>query len=109
LARFRDDYAEYQKRQAEVLAVGPDGPRAFDIYWRSQSLPFTGLPDPEHHVARLYRQQVKLLKLGRMPMVSVIDRAGWIRYVHYGSSMSDIPSNRDLLSILDQLEAGDSR
>jgi peroxiredoxin len=106
LAHFRDAYAEYQRRRAEVLAVGPDGPRAFDIYWRGEQLPFIGLPDPAHKVALLYRQQVKLLKLGRMPLVTVIDGEGNIRYVHYGESMSDIPTDSILLNVIDSMEAG---
>ena len=59
--------------------------------------------DPRHEVAKLYGQQVKLLKLGRLPALLVIDKNGQVRYSHYGSSMSDIPANTDILTIIDQL------
>jgi peroxiredoxin Q/BCP len=103
LARLRDDYREFVKRDAEIIAVGPDRPAAFRLYWRAEGLPFVGLPDPEHRVALLYRQQVDLFRLGRMPLVTVVDRNGVIQYAHYGASMSDIPENRSLLSIIDGL------
>lgn len=91
------------KRDAAIIAVGPDGPTAFRLYWRAERLPFVGLPDPEHRVALLYRQEVSLFKLGRMPLVMVLDREGAIRHAHFGASMSDIPENRTLLSVIDRL------
>jgi peroxiredoxin Q/BCP len=103
LARLRDDYQEFVKRDAEIIAVGPDRPAAFRLYWRAERLPFVGLPDPEHRIALLYRQEVNLFKLGRMPLVTVVDRHGAIQYAHYGASMSDIPENHRLLGVIDNL------
>ncbi len=100
---MRQDYSEFVKRGAEVLVVGPDGPRAFQLTWAKQSFPFPGLADPQHRVANSYGQQVKLLQLGRMPALFVIDQAGRIRYHHYGESMSDIPLNAEVLQVLDRL------
>lgn len=54
-------------------------------------------------MADLYDQQVKLLKLGRMPALIIIDKSGQIRYRHYGDSMRDIPANDEILALLDQL------
>jgi len=66
-------------------------------------MPFPGIPDPEHKIAGLYGQKVKFLKLGRMPALVIIDKRGRIRYGHYGESMSDIPTDDQLLSLLDEL------
>ncbi len=85
--------------------MGPDGAGAFDLYWRAERLPFIGLPDPDHKVALQYRQEVNLFKLGRMPLVTVIDPAGLIRFAHYGASMSDIPQNRTLLDVIEKIAA----
>jgi len=85
--------------------VGPDSTDAFSAYWRTERLPFPGMPDPDHVVARRYRQEINILKLGRMPLVMVIDCAGLIRFAHRASSMSDIPSNEALLEIIDGLGA----
>ena len=90
-------------RDSVVLAIGPDDPATFRRYWSNENIPFIGLPDPDHNVARLYRQEVNLFKLGRMPLNCVVDRKGNIRYVHYGASMRDIPSNEELLHVIDEL------
>jgi peroxiredoxin len=103
LARLRDDYEEFRNHGAEILTVGPDGADAFERYWREQRLPFIGMPDPHHDVARRYLQEVNLLKLGRMPLVMVIDKGGVIRYVHYAASMSDIPKNQTLLEVIERI------
>lgn len=86
-----------------MLVVGPDSPAAFRIYWNSEKIPFVGLPDPAHKVAAQYKQEIKLFKMGRMPLVTVVDADGMLRYAHYGASMADIPSNAELLDVIDQL------
>ncbi len=105
MARLRDEYESFTKRGADVLAVGPDSATAFRVYWEAQKIPFVGLPDPGHQVAQRYKQEVNLFKLGRMPLVTVVDADGLIRYAHYGASMSDIPSNAELLDVIDRLNA----
>ena len=105
MARLRDEYSQFTGRGADVLAVGPDSATAFRIYWHSQKIPFVGLPDPGHAVASRYKQEVNLFKLGRMPLVMIVDAAGMIRFAHYGASMSDIPTNEELLDVIDQLNS----
>ncbi len=105
MARLRDEYDEFKKQGADVLAVGPDSATAFRAYWEAQRIPFVGLPDPGHQVAQRYKQEVNLFKLGRMPLVMVVDPGGLIRYAHYGASMSDIPSNAELLDVIARLNA----
>ena len=61
------------------------------------------MPDPDHRVAKMYRQEVNLFKLGRMPLNCVIDAKGYVRFAHYGSSMKDIPSNDELFQVIDEL------
>lgn len=105
MARFRSDYDQFKNRGSEILTIGPDSPDAFRVYWAEKELPFIGLPDAGHAVARRYKQEVNIFKLGRMPLVTVIDSNGLIRYAHYGSSMSDIPENKILLEVIDELNA----
>ena len=105
MARLRDGYAEFVKRGAEILAVGPNDTATFKRYWRDERIPFVGLPDPDHEVSKMYRQEVNLFKLGRMPLNCIIDAKGYVRFAHYGSSMRDIPSNDELLHVIDQLKA----
>ncbi len=103
MAQLRQDHAEYTARGAQVVVVGPEGAAAFQKYWQQHDLPFTGLPDPKHSVLKLYGQEIKLFKFGRMPAQVLIDKAGIARYVHYGHSMSDIPSNEEMLALIDEL------
>jgi peroxiredoxin len=105
LARLRDDYQRFTGRGAVILAVGPNDAGAFQRYWEKERIPFIGLPDPDHTVARLYRQEVNLFKLGRMPLNCIVDVKGYVRYAHYGASMRDIPSNRELFRVIDELNA----
>jgi peroxiredoxin len=108
LARLRDDHEQFIKRNAVVLAIGPNSPIAFEQYWANENIPFIGLPDTDHAVARMYRQEVNIFKLGRMPLNCVIDKDGYIRFAHYGSSMSDIPSNDELFQVIDVLNNASS-
>ena len=85
----------------------PSAPRtreAFAKYWQKEELPFVGLPDPKHSVLKLYGQEVKLFKLGRMPAQVLIDKAGVARYVHYGHDMTDIPDNAEILALVDEID-----
>jgi len=103
MAQLRQDYQQFVERGAVVIVVGPEDAQAFRRYWQAEGLPFIGLPDPTHSVLKLYGQQVKLFKLGRMPAQVIVDREGLARFAHYGQAMDDIPSNEELLSILESL------
>ncbi len=103
MAQLRQDYGEFVKRQTQVIVVGKDSPGVFRAYWQEHDLPFVGLPDPKASVLKLYGQEVKLFKFGRMPAQVIVDKRGQARYVHYGHSMSDIPENAELLTLLDRI------
>ena len=103
MAQLRREYQAFVDRDAEIIAIGPEEKRTFAAYWEGQRMPFVGLPDPEHTVLKRYGQEVRVLKLGRLPAQVVVDKAGRVRYVHYGRSMADIPPNAELLDLLDAL------
>jgi peroxiredoxin len=105
MAQLRQDYPLFVSRDIEIIVVGPEDASAFSDYFRRESLPFIGLPDPKASVLRLYGQEVNLFKLGRMPAQVLIDKAGVARYVHYGHDMSDIPKNEELLALGDEVNA----
>jgi len=104
MAQLRLDYQKFIERDAEIVVIGPDSEQAFKDYWQKERIPFVGLADPTHTVAKRYGQEVKLLKLGRMPALMVVDKAGQVIYAHYGGSMSDIPPNSEILAVLDELK-----
>jgi peroxiredoxin len=104
MAQLRQDFAKFEKRGTTILVVGPENTAAFARYFRENDLPFTGLPDPSHTVLKLYGQQIKLFKYGRMPAQVLVDKAGTARFVHYGHDMTDIPKNADMLALIDGLD-----
>lgn len=105
MAQLRQDYAEFENRNARILVIGPENANAFKDYFSKHDLPFTGLPDPDTSVLKLYGQEVKLFKFGRLPAQVIVDRAGVVRFVHYGHSMDDIPENSEVLALLDEINA----
>lgn len=105
MAQLRQDYEQFVQRESEILIVGPEDQQAFVSQWEKEDFPFVGLADPDHKVAGQYGQQVKLLKMGRMPALMVIDKQGQVRFKQYGNSMSDIVPNSQLLEVLDAVNA----
>ena len=106
MAQLRQDFAELEKRGTTILVVGPENAAAFARYFSENGLPFTGLPDPAHTVLKAYGQQINLFKFGRMPAQLLVDKAGMARYVHYGKDMTDIPSNAEMLALIDEINTG---
>jgi peroxiredoxin len=102
---LRQDYDKFVEQEAVILVLGPENREKFRAYWEVESLPYTGLPDPKARVLKLFGQEVNLFKLGRMPAQVIVDKQGTARYVHYGKSMQDIPSNEELLQLLKSLNA----
>jgi peroxiredoxin len=103
MAQLRHDYPKFIRRDAIAIAIGPEDEETFTRWWLEHKMPFIGIPDPKHRIANLYGQQVKLLRLGRMPEVVVVDKQGNLRFKHLGKAMSDIPSNKEVLALLDEL------
>jgi peroxiredoxin len=101
---LRQDYAQFEQRGIQIIALGPDGPNAFRRYWQENDMPFIGCADIKSRAAEHFHQEVNLFKFGRMPAIFIIDPQGVIRYSHYGDSMSDIPDNVELFTVIDQFE-----
>jgi peroxiredoxin len=104
MAQLRKDFAEFEKRGIVILVVGPESAEAFSRYFREHDLPFIGLPDPTHTVLKQYGQEIKLFKFGRMPAQLVVDKTGMVRFICYGKDMADIPTDEEMLALIDALE-----
>lgn len=97
---MRHDYQQFVQLNTEILVVGSEKAESFKNYWQKEELPFIGLPDPKHKIQKLYGQEVKPFRLGRLPAQMLVDTSGMLRYVHYGKSMADIPSNEEILALI---------
>jgi peroxiredoxin len=103
MAQLRQDFAEFEKRNTVIIVVGPESAAAFTKYFKENNLPFIGLPDPTHAVLKLYGQEIKLFKFGRMPAQMMLDKTGAVRFVCYGHDMTDIPTNAEMFALIDEL------
>ena len=103
MAQLRQDYPLFVANNTEVIVIGPEDRNRFNKYWQENQLQFIGIPDPSHRILKKYGQEINLFKFGRMPAQLIIDKNGTVRYVHYGHSMSDIPSNNELLALIDEI------
>jgi len=101
MAQLRQDYQKFITLNTEIIVVGSEEAEVFIKFWEKEDLPFIGLPDPEHSIQKLYGQEVKPLKLGRLPAQMLIGKSCMLRYVHYGNSMKDIPLNEEILDLIE--------
>ncbi len=108
MAQLRQDHQQFVDRNTEIIAIGPEDSEAFKEWWDEHQMPFTGIADPKHVIADTYGQQVKLIKLGRMPASLLVDKKGQIRYTHFGESMADIPKTQEILTLIDKLNKEDA-
>jgi len=103
MAQLRQDIDQFIERDTAILVIGPENENRFASYFTKNDLPFTGLPDPNHSVLKMYGQEIKLFKFGRMPAQVLVDKLGFARFVHYGKSMSDIPATDEIVAMLDEI------
>jgi peroxiredoxin len=103
MAQLRLDHAKFVEKDIVILVVGPEPASAFKLFWKLHQFPFIGLPDPKGNVLKLYGQEVKIFKFGRMPAQLLIDMDGIVRFVHYGQAMYDISENEEILELVSQL------
>lgn len=99
---MKADYDLYVARKAQIIVVVPHDSEKVRACWEKEGLPFSGVPDPDGILGRLYKQEWNLIKLGRMPALFVMDRQGILAFVQYAMNMADIPPNAVILDILDQ-------
>ncbi|NDV20138.1 redoxin family protein [Pseudodesulfovibrio sp. JC047] len=100
MAQLRQESSLLEGMNMVVMVIGPESHDAFKAYWEKERLPFIGLADPTHAVLQLYNQQIKFLKLGRMPAQMMVDPDGNLQFIHYGNSMADIPSLAEIETVL---------
>ena len=103
MAQLRQDFQKFKDANAEIIVVGPEDAKGFTSWWHEHEMPFIGIPDPQHVIGKLYSQQFKIFRGGRLPALAVIDIVGKIRFMHYSDLPGDIPQNQEILTLLDQL------
>lgn len=103
MMQLHHDYERFIEKDTLIVVIGPDSAANFKEFWDEHNFNFIGIPDEKHTVLQRFGQEVKLLKLGRMPAQMLIDKEGIVKYVHYGCSMKDIPDNEEIFQLIDSL------
>jgi flavin reductase (DIM6/NTAB) family NADH-FMN oxidoreductase RutF len=101
---LRQDYEEFRRRDAEVLAIAPDTVHHVRMYSQKHALPFPVLADERHAIYNRYGVQNRLLSLGQRPGFFVVDKAGTVRYAYLGTQQWEIPPNPTVFKQLDALQ-----
>jgi len=101
---MQEDFEQFISRNTKIVVIAPHSPDNVKNYWEKENLSFTGIPDPEGKLGKLYGQEWNLFKLGRLPALFIVDRKGIIAFAHYAKNMADIHQNNELLIILEGLK-----
>lgn len=100
---MRDSIGEFEKRDAQVLAIAPDTLEHAQTYFQSNDIPFPCLADPEREVYRQYDVKSALVSVGQRPGLFIVDGEGIVRYAYLGWQQWEIPSVQETLRQLDAL------
>jgi len=100
---LRDRYAEFQQRNADVIAIAPDTAEHASAYFKLHEIPFPCLADPGRLVFRQYDVKSAMISLGQRPGLFVIDGEGKVRYAYLGFQQWEIPTVDATLAELDKL------
>ncbi len=103
MMQLHQDKKEFEDKNTKIIIVGPEDKTAFKNFFDKNGYVFIGIPDAKNTILKTYGQEINIFKLGRMPAQVLIDKAGIARFVYYGHSMSDIPENKDVLKIIDEI------
>lgn len=100
---MRDSIEEFEKRDAQVLAIAPDTLENALAYFQQNDLPFPCLADPDRRVFRQYDVKSAMVSLGQRPGLFIVDGEGTVRYAYLGWQQWEIPSIEETLRELDAL------
>ena len=98
--KLSEDFETFKDQNAILFTILPDTLKnavEFENFWNRK---FPIYYDPKKEVNKILKQEVKPLKMGRMPALLVIDTQGIVRYAYYGDSMDDIPEDEEIIQIL---------
>ncbi len=102
--RLGKDIDKFKQLNTEIYAITADrfeNARRLELRYAKEAFPI--FFDKTHEVVQLLKQEVKILKLGRLPAVLIVNGDGIIKWAYYGDDLRDIPKNQDLFEVLEKL------
>jgi cytochrome P450 len=102
LVKNKDNYVKCLSHDTLRIPLGTGILTAEGDLWRRQRQ----LMSPTYTPRAVTRfAGIMLDATDRMPAQVLIDKAGVVRFVHHGHSMSDIPKNEEILALGDEINA----
>lgn len=101
--KLRKDHEKFKELNAVLYAILPDNLENAQKFESEYAQEYPIYYDNKKKVNKMLKQEVKPLKLGRMPALLIIDKHAIIRYAYYSDSMDDIPQNEEIFKILENL------
>ncbi len=107
LCTMRDDMADYQNLNADILAISVDSPFTLERFKQDQNFNFPLLSDFNKEVANAYGALYEDFVMGMKGVAKraafVVDTEGIIRYAEVLESAGDLPSFESIKSTLSEL------
>ena len=104
IGHLRRDYDKFQAQNTElypILVDKKENAEKMEQKYARNTYPI--YYDKKEKVSKMLNQEKKLLKLGRMPGLLILDKDNVIKYAYYSDSMKDIPENDELFEIIENL------
>ncbi len=76
---MRDSIEEFEKRDAQILAIAPDTIERASKYFQDNDIPFPCLADPDRLAYRQYDVKSALVSMGQRPGLFIVDGEGVVR------------------------------
>ncbi len=101
MLQLQQELSLLKEHKIKPVVIVPEPQTKLDSFLAKQPLDFTFVSDPKHILADKYGQEVKLLKLGRMPAQIVLNSELKQVYSHFAKSMADIVDEKIIISGLE--------
>ncbi|PIE97620.1 MAG: thioredoxin peroxidase [Treponema sp.] len=98
MMQLHQDIQKFEAKKIRRVVICPDKLDSIKKFTEKNTLSFDLIVDSDHLLADKYGQEVKVLKLGRMPSQLLLDKQENLIFKHYANSMSDIVDNAVILS-----------
>ena len=99
-ARLRRDIEKFEALDGYLYPILVDNENNAKKMEQKYARKYPIFYDESKKVVEMLKQEVRLIKFGRMPGLLVIDKEGIIQYAYYSENMHDIPENDEILEVL---------
>jgi len=102
-AHLRGDYEKFEELDTFLYTILVDTESNAKELEKKYARKYPVFYDEQEKVAKMLNQEKKLLKLGRMPGLLLVDKNGIIQYAYYGDNMHDIPENEEIIEVIKKI------